>query len=70
LSLYQVISTRDVKFDETRRYSDKDELIEALEAKEVVRVIKIPFLDLRNKKDLVLEDYELSINTLADTIIV
>jgi hypothetical protein len=70
LSLYRVISTRDIKFDKTRRYSDKDKPIEALEAKEVVRVIKIPSLDLRSEKDLVLEDYELSIDVLADTIIV
>jgi hypothetical protein len=44
--------------------------MEALEAEEVVRVIKILSLDLRNEKDLVLEEYELSIDALADIIIV
>jgi hypothetical protein len=70
LSLYRVISTRDIKFDETRRYSDKNEFIEILEAEEIVRVIKILSLDLRNKKDLVLEDYELSIDAPVDIIII
>jgi hypothetical protein len=66
-SLHRVISTRDVKFDETRRYSDKNEPIEAPEAEEVVRVIEIPSLDLRSEEDSVLENYELSIDALADT---
>jgi hypothetical protein len=70
LFLYQVISTKDIKFDKTRRYSDKNKPIETLEAKEIVQVIKILSLDLRNEKDLVLEDYELSINTLVDIIII
>jgi hypothetical protein len=70
LFLYRVISTRDIKFDETRKYSDKDEPIEALEAEEIVRVIEIPSLDLHSEKDLVLEDYKLSIDALADIIIV
>jgi hypothetical protein len=70
LFLYRVISTRDIKFDETRRYSDKNEPIEAPETKEIIRVIKILSLDLHNEKDLVLEDYELSINVPVDIIIV
>jgi hypothetical protein len=70
LSLYRIISTRDIKFDETRRYSNKNKPIETLETEEIIRVIKIPSLDLYNEKDLVLEDYELSIDVLADTIIV
>jgi hypothetical protein len=70
LFLYRVISTKDIKFDKTKRYSNKDEPIEILEAEEVIRVIEILSLDLYNEKDLVLEDYELSINVLADTIIV
>jgi hypothetical protein len=70
LFLYRVISTRNIKFDKTRKYSDKDKPIEALETKEIIRVIEIPSLDLRNKKDLVLEDYELSIDALVDIIIV
>jgi hypothetical protein len=70
LFLYRVISTRDIKFDETRRYLDKDEPIKTLETEKIIRVIKILSLDLRNKKDLVLEEYELSIDALADTIIV
>jgi hypothetical protein len=70
LSLYRVISTRDIKFDETRKYSNKNKPIEALEAEEIIRVIKIPSLDLCSKKDLVLEDYELSIDALADIIVV
>jgi hypothetical protein len=70
LFLYRVISTRDIKFDETRRYSDKDELIEALEAEEIIRVIEILSLDLRSEKDLVLEEYELSIDAPVDIIIV
>jgi hypothetical protein len=70
LFLYRVISTRDIKFDETRRYSDKNESIEALEAEEVIRVIEILSLDLRSEKDSVLEEYELSINMLVDIIIV
>jgi hypothetical protein len=69
-SLHRVISTRDVKFDETRRYSDKDEPMEAPEAEEVVRVIEIPSLDLRSEEDSVLEEYELSIDAPADTIVV
>jgi hypothetical protein len=36
LSLYRVISTRDIKFDETKRYSDKNEPIEMLEVEEIV----------------------------------
>jgi hypothetical protein len=70
LSLYRVILTRDIKFNKTRRYLDKDKPIETPEAKEVVRVIKIPSLDLYSKKDSVLEEYELSINMLADIIII
>jgi hypothetical protein len=70
LFLYQVILTRDIKFDKTRRYLDKDEPIETLEAKEIVRVIEILSLDLYSEKDLVLEDYELSINAQANIIIV
>jgi hypothetical protein len=70
LFLYQVISTRDIKFDETRKYSNKNEPIKTLEAEEVVRVIKILSLDLRSEKDLVLEEYKLSIDALVDTIIV
>jgi hypothetical protein len=70
LFLYRVISTRDIKFNETRRYSNKNKLIEILETKEVIQVIEILSLDLYSKKDLVLENYELSINTLTDTIIV
>jgi hypothetical protein len=70
LFLYQVILTRDIKFDKTRRYSNKNEPIETLEAKKIIRVIEILFLDLRNEKDLVLEEYKLSINALVDTIIV
>jgi hypothetical protein len=70
LFLYRVISTRNIKFDKTRRYSDKDEPIETLEAEEVIQVIEILSLDLRSEKDLVLEDYELSINALADIIVV
>jgi hypothetical protein len=70
LFLYRVISTRDIKFDKTKKYSDKDEPIEALETKEIIQVIEILFLDLYSEKDLVLEEYKLSINALADTIIV
>jgi hypothetical protein len=70
LFLYWVISTRDIKFDKTRRYLDKDESIEILETKEVIRVIEILSLDLYSEEDLVLEDYEFSIDILADTIIV
>jgi hypothetical protein len=70
LFLYQVISTRDIKFDETKRYSDKNKPIETLEAEKIVRVIKIPSLDLRSEKDLVLEEYKLSIDAPADIIIV
>jgi hypothetical protein len=70
LFLYRVILTRDIKFDKTKRYSDKDEPIEALEAEEVVQVIKIPSLDLYSEEDSVLEDYELSINAPVDIIIV
>jgi hypothetical protein len=70
LSLYRVISTRDIKFDKTRKYLDKNKPIEALETKEVVRVIEIPSLDLYNKEDLVLEEYELSIDAPVDIIIV
>jgi hypothetical protein len=70
LFLYRVILTRDIKFNKTKKYSDKNEPIEALEAKEVIRVIEILSLDLRNEKDLVLEDYKLSINILIDIIIV
>jgi hypothetical protein len=44
--------------------------MEILETKKIVRVIKIPFLDLYNKKDLVLEDYKLSLDALVDIIIV
>jgi hypothetical protein len=70
LFLYRVISTRDIKFDKTRKYLDKNEPIEALGAEEVIRVIEILFLDLRSEKDLVLEDYKLSIDILVDIIIV
>jgi hypothetical protein len=70
LSLYQVILTRDIKFDKTRKYLDKNKPIKILETKKIIRVIKILSLDLYNKKDLVLEDYKFSINALADTIIV
>jgi hypothetical protein len=35
-----------------------------------MRVIKILFLDLRSEKDLVLENYELSINIPVDIIII
>jgi hypothetical protein len=70
LSLYRVISTRDIKFDETRRYSNKDEPIETLETEEIVRVIKILSLDLYSEKDLVLEEYKLFIDALVDIIIV
>jgi hypothetical protein len=70
LFLYRVISTKDIKFNETRKYSDKNKPIEALEAKEIIQVIEILSLDLYSKKDLFLEDYELSIDTLIDTIIV
>jgi hypothetical protein len=44
--------------------------MEALEAEEVIRVIEILSLDLRSKKDLVLEDYELSIDAPVNTIII
>jgi hypothetical protein len=44
--------------------------MKALEAKEVVRVIKILSLDLRSEKDSVLEDYEFSIDAPVDIIIV
>jgi hypothetical protein len=44
--------------------------MEAPETKEIIRVIEIPSLDLRSEKDLVLEDYELSINALVDIIII
>jgi hypothetical protein len=64
------MSTRDIKFDETKRYSNKDKSIEILEAEEIIRVIKILSLDLYNEKDLVLEDYELSIDTPGDIIII
>jgi hypothetical protein len=70
LSLYRVISTRDIKFDKTRRYLDKDKPIEALETKEIIRVIEILSLDLYSEKDLVLEEYKLSIDALVDTIII
>jgi hypothetical protein len=70
LSLYRVILTRDIKFDETRRYSDKNKPIEVLETKEIIQVIEILFLDLYSEKDLVLEEYELSINALVDIIII
>jgi hypothetical protein len=70
LFLYRVILTKDIKFDETRRYSDKDKPIETLETKEVVQVIEILSLDLRSEKDLVLEEYKLSINAPVDTIVV
>jgi hypothetical protein len=53
-----------------KKYSDKNEPIETLEAEEVVRVIKILSLDLRNEKDLVLEDYKFSIDSLVDIIII
>jgi hypothetical protein len=43
---------------------------EILETKEIIRVIKILSLDLYNKKNLVLEDYEFSIDTQIDIIIV
>jgi hypothetical protein len=70
LSLYRVILTRDIKFDKTRRYLDKNKPIEVPKAKEIIQVIEILSLDLRNKKDLVLEEYELSIDALVDIIIV
>jgi hypothetical protein len=70
LFLYQVILTRDIKFDKTRRYLDKNESMEALEAEEIIRVIEILFLDLRSEEDLVLEEYKLSIDALVDIIIV
>jgi hypothetical protein len=70
LSLYRVISTKDIKFNKTRRYSDKNKPIKILETKEIIRVIEILFLDLRSEKDLVLEDYKLSIDALADIIII
>jgi hypothetical protein len=70
LFLYRVILTKDIKFDETRKYSDKNEPIEVLEAEEIIRVIKVLFLDLYNEKDLVLEDYEFSIDALIDIIII
>jgi hypothetical protein len=44
--------------------------MEALEAKKIIRVIKILSLDLYSEKDSVLEDYELSIDALIDIIIV
>jgi hypothetical protein len=44
--------------------------MEAPETKEIIRVIEIPSLDLRSEKDLVLEDYEFSINALVDIIII
>jgi hypothetical protein len=70
LSLYWVISTRDIKFDKTRKYSDKNESIEALETEEIIRVIEIPSLDLHSEEDSILEDYKLSIDAPADIIIV
>jgi hypothetical protein len=70
LFLYRVILTKDIKFDETRRYSDKNEPIETPEAEEIIRVIEILSLDLYSEEDLVLEDYELSIDALADIIII
>jgi hypothetical protein len=70
LFLYRVISTKDIKFNKTRKYLDKDEPIEALEAKEIIRVIEILSLDLRSEKDSVLEDYKLSIDAPVNTIIV
>jgi hypothetical protein len=70
LFLYRVILTRDIKFDKTKKYSDKDELTETLEAKTIIQVIKILSLDLYSEKDLVLEDYEFSINAPGDIIII
>jgi hypothetical protein len=70
LFLYQVILTRDIKFDKTRKYSNKNKPIKMLETKEIIRVIEILSLDLRNEKDLILENYEFSIDILADTIII
>jgi hypothetical protein len=70
LFLYRVILTRDIKFDETRRYLDKDKPIEILEAEEIIQIIEILSLDLRNEKDLVLEEYKLSINAPVNIIVV
>jgi hypothetical protein len=44
--------------------------METLETKEIIRVIKILFLDLHSEEDLILEDYKLSIDVPADTIII
>jgi hypothetical protein len=41
-----------------------------LEAEEIIRVIKILFLDLYSEKDSVLKNYKFSINTPGNTIIV
>jgi hypothetical protein len=70
LFLYRVILTRDIKFDETRKYSDKNELIETPETKKIIQVIEIPSPDLYSKKDLILEDYKLFIDVLVDIIII
>jgi hypothetical protein len=70
LFLYRVILTKDIKFDETRRYSNKNKPIKTLEAEEIVQVIEILSLDLHNEKDSVLEKYKLSIDAPVDTIIV
>jgi hypothetical protein len=70
LFLYRVILTRDIKFNKTKKNLDKNKPIEVLKAEKVIQVIKILSLDLRSEKDLILEDYELSIDILVDIIII
>lgn len=68
-TLSRVISTRDVKFDETKRYSKSDEEEES-EITELVSLIELPTYGQIEEEDYTLEDYEVTIDEPGDTIIV
>jgi hypothetical protein len=69
-SIHRVISTRDVTFDESRRYSIADEAALEAEVVEIVKLIELPSLNSSVEEEFTLEDYEYSIDESGDTIAV
>lgn len=68
-SLKTIISTRDVVFDESKRYlsTDVSEISEG-DARKVVETIEVPSIDLQLEEELALEDYEISLEGENDSI--
>jgi hypothetical protein len=67
LSKHKIISTRDMRFDETVVYTA--ELLVSLELEEIIKIIKVLlFGEGFRKAEYSLENYELTINESNNTI--